>query len=75
MASYLSILLLSSVHGYEREWFFVWNLEGSAPAFTGLVPTGKPEWDYGAEKKFKPKISFILDVVAKQRRRGLLARG
>lgn len=45
---------------------------GSVPASICLIPMAKPKWDSGVEKKFKPKISFILDVVAKQRKRGLL---
>jgi hypothetical protein len=72
MASYLPITLPSFVRGYDGEWFYVWNLEGSVPVFTGLVPAGKPEWDYDSEERFKPKIAYILDVVAKQRNRGLL---
>lgn len=74
MASYLSIPLPSSIRGYEGEWFYVRNLEDSVPTFTSLVLATKSEWDYGAEKKFTPKISFILDAVAKQHRRGLLGK-
>lgn len=48
-----------------RGWFYVENLEGSTPAFTGFVPVAKREWDYDAEKKFKLKISYILDDVTK----------
>jgi hypothetical protein len=74
MVSYLSIPLPSSIHGYEGGWFYVENLEGSTPVFTGFVPVAKREWDYDAEKKFKLKISYILDDVTKQRKRGLLGK-
>jgi hypothetical protein len=62
-SSYLSIPLPSSICGYEGEWFYFRNLEGSAP-FTGRVPVNKPEWSYDTEKKFKPKIKMVLDEVS-----------
>jgi hypothetical protein len=56
--------LPSSVHGYEGERFDVWNLEGSVPPFTGRVPVSKPKGNYGANKKFKPKIDYMLEAIA-----------
>lgn len=31
----------------------------------------KPKWTYGTEKKFKPRIKLVLDMIALQCRRGL----
>jgi hypothetical protein len=69
--SYLRISLLSSIHKYERKWFYVWNLEGSAPVFTGRILVAKPEWTYNVEKRLKLKIDYMLDAITKQRGWGL----
>jgi|UPI00022140DD hypothetical protein len=63
--------LVSSICCYEGEWFYVWNPEGSAPPFTSQIPVVKPEWNYSVEKKFKPKIKYMLDAIAKQHGQGL----
>jgi hypothetical protein len=49
------------VHSYESEWFYVQNLEGSVP-----------EWTYDAKKRFRLKIDFMLDAIAKKRSMGLI---
>lgn len=67
----MRIPLPSSVRRYKGEWFFVRNLEGSAPTFISWIPVAKPEWPYGTEKKLKPKIGYMLDAITKQRGRGL----
>lgn len=51
---------------YEGEWFYVWNLERSAPAFIGCIPMAQSHWTYCAEKKFRLKIDYMLAVIAKQ---------
>lgn len=38
---------------------------GSTPPFTSRIPMTKLEWSYGMEKKFKSKISYMLDAIAK----------
>lgn len=63
--SYLLIPLPSLVHGYEGEWFYMQNIRGSAPQFTDRIIVSKPEWSYGAEKKFNPKIEYMLEAIAK----------
>jgi hypothetical protein len=67
--------LPSSIRCYEGEWFYVWNPEGSAPPFTSQIPVVKPEWNYSVEKKFKPKIKYMLDAIAKQHGKVSLVRG
>lgn len=37
---------------------------GSTPPLTTRIPVTKLEWSYGMEK-FKSKISYILDAIAK----------
>jgi hypothetical protein len=49
------------VRSYESEWFYVQNLEECAP-----------EWTNGAKKRFRPKIDFMLDAIAKKRSMGLI---
>jgi hypothetical protein len=39
--------------------------------FTSWILVAKPEWPYGEEKKFKPKIGYMPDAITKQRGRGL----
>lgn len=57
MASYLSTPLPSFIHGYEGV-VLCSELHWS-------VPVAKPKWGYDAVNKFKPKISYMLDVFAK----------
>jgi hypothetical protein len=68
MASYLPIPLPSSVHIYEGEWFYVRNLGGVCPCFS----VAESLWTYGAEKRFRPKIDYMLAAIAKQRWHGLI---
>lgn len=49
------------MRSYESEWLYVHNPEGSAP-----------EWTYDAKKRFRPKIDFMLDAIAKKRIMGLI---
>jgi hypothetical protein len=72
---YLQIPFLSSVRSYEGKWFYVKNLEGSASQLTSRVPVSNVEWNYGAEKKFKSKIDYMLEVVAMLNGGVSLARG
>lgn len=72
---YLQIPFLSSVRSYEGKWFYVKNLEGSASQLTSRVLVSNVEWNYGAEKKFKSKIDYMLEVVAMLNGGVSLARG
>ena len=65
------VLHSSSFHGYESDWFHVWNHERSVPPFTCEIPIAKPKWNYGMEKKSKPKIDNMLEDITKQMRQGL----
>jgi hypothetical protein len=65
------VLHSSSFYGYEGEWFHVRNHEGSVPPFTCEILIAKPKWNYGMEKKFKPKIDYMLEDITKQMWQGL----
>lgn len=51
--------------------FYDQNMEGSAPAFTGCITVARPHSTYGAEKKFRPKINYMLAAISKQHGQGL----
>lgn len=38
--------------------------------FTGRALVAKPKWNYDSKKKFRPKIDYMLDAIAKQHGRG-----
>lgn len=40
---------------------------GESATVHQLDPVSKPEWNYGTQKKFKPKIEYMLDAITKQR--------
>jgi hypothetical protein len=44
---------------------------GSVSSFTSRVLVVQLHWSYDAEKKFRPKIDYMLVAIARQRGRGL----
>jgi hypothetical protein len=70
-AGYLKIPLPTSVR-YKGEWFYVKNLDGSAPFFTGREPVSTmDDWNRGAEPGLKGEVEPLLVALKTLKDKGL----
>lgn len=69
-AEYFKIPLPSSER-YEGEWFYVRNMAGSAPQFTGREPVSTEEWHHGVEASFKSEVEHLLTAIKTLKQQGL----
>lgn len=58
-AGYLKTALPTSMR-YEGEWFYIKNLDDSAPCFTGWETTSMDDWNRGVELDLKVEVDTLL---------------